>query len=160
MARSDFLPRAAAPEEAGISSRGLLDFIDKAEEKGLELHSLMVLRKGMIACEAAWRPYDPDTPHTLFSLSKSFASCAAGFAVAEGLLRWDSKVAEVLKEELPRAPHPLIRAITLHDLLCMGSGLDPKSNGAQRKQNWVKDILSHGAPPAGQLSTTTAWAPT
>lgn len=143
MTHTDLLPKASYPEDAGISSEGLLRFIDEAEKKGLEFHGVMVLRKGMIACEMAWQPYDLDTPHTLFSLSKSFTSCAAGFAVAEGLLRYDSKVAEVLKDKLPKAPHPLIHQITLHDLLCMGSGLNEKSDGVRAGTDWVADILKY-----------------
>ena len=36
------------PESVGIHSKGILDFIDLAERRGLELHSLMLLRHGKV----------------------------------------------------------------------------------------------------------------
>lgn len=134
---------AERPEALGISSKGLLDLIDAAKKKGLDFHSLTLLRRGQIACRMEWAPYDSATPHTLFSLSKSFASCAAGFAVAEGLLSYDTSVTEILTNKLPKAPHPLLRKVTLHSLLCMGSGLDEKSDSARKGRDWVKTILSY-----------------
>lgn len=144
MAHNHILPLAESPETAGISSQGLLDFLDGLQERGLELHGLIILRQGQVAAQMAWQPYDLLRPHTLFSLSKSFASCAAGFAVAEGLLSYDSPVAQVLKHKLPRQPHPLLGSITLHHLLCMGSGLDPRSDqGARKTRDFAKHILSY-----------------
>ena len=92
------LPRASSPEELGISSQGVLDFIKQAEARGLAFHSLMLLRLGQVACELSWAPYDSRTPHTMFSLTKSFTSAAAGFAVKEGLLRYEDSVADILPD--------------------------------------------------------------
>lgn len=45
------------PERVGISSRGILDFWDRIEGEMLEIHSLMILRRGKCCC-AGWRkPY-------------------------------------------------------------------------------------------------------
>ena len=38
------------PESVGIHSEGILKFIDLAESRGLELHSMMLLRHGKV-CE-------------------------------------------------------------------------------------------------------------
>lgn len=116
------------PEDAGISSKGLLTYLDEVEKSGLEHHSIMIYRHGKLALSMNWKPYCLDMPHMLFSLSKSFCSAAAGFAVAEGLLSWDSKVYEVLSEHAPENPSELQKKITLSHLLMMGSGLDEKSD--------------------------------
>src|SRR4051794_41985548 len=65
---------------------------------GVELHSLMVLRHGHVVAERWWRPYAPQTPHLLYSLSKSFTSTALGFAVAEGLVDLDAPVLSYFPE--------------------------------------------------------------
>jgi hypothetical protein len=114
---------ARYPEELGVSSQGIMDFLDLAEKKGLEFHSLLLLRHGKVACKLEWQPYSAYTPHTLFSLSKSFCSCAAGFAVAEGLLHYTDTVISVLPDKAPREPEQWLRQMTLSDLLCMGGGL-------------------------------------
>lgn len=116
-------PAVSCPEDAGISSKGLLDYLDAVEKSGLEHHAVVVLRHGKLACRMDFAPYDGQTPHQLFSLSKSFTSAAAGFAVQEGLLRWDSRVCDVLPEATPENADGNLKSITLHHLLCMGSGL-------------------------------------
>ena len=40
------------PESVGIHSEGILKFIDLAESRGLELHSMMLLRHGRCAQRA------------------------------------------------------------------------------------------------------------
>ena len=137
------LPFAARPEDAGVSSQGILDFIAAREEAGVETHALWVVRHGQVAARLNYAPYDDETPHMLFSLSKSFCSAAAGFAVAEGLLTWDAKVLDVLPEARPEAPSEWLQAVTLHHLLVMGSGLKPESDGGRAEPGWAKTILAY-----------------
>ncbi len=142
-----------SPEEAGVSSRGIGRFLtewDKVRDK-VQFHSLILLRHGKIVCRMNFAPYDDRTPHMLFSLSKSFTSAAAGFAVAEGKLRWDSSVTEVLPEEIPAGREEELRAVTLENLLCMGSGLDEASDSPSPDPavTWARHVLSHAVkyPP-------------
>jgi CubicO group peptidase (beta-lactamase class C family) len=58
----------------------------------IEPHSMMILRHGQLIAAGWWAPYSPGRKHLLYSLSKSFTSAAAGFAVAEGLLALDDPV--------------------------------------------------------------------
>ena len=138
--------KVQTPEEVGISSRGLLNYLDAvAAAPQVEHHAIMVLRHGKLAAAMNFAPYDNETPHMLFSLSKSFCSAAAGFAVQEGLLQWDSKVVEVLDEYAPENPSEWLKSVTLHHLLCMGSGLKEESDGVAGKgvQEWAKAVLAH-----------------
>lgn len=115
-----------SPEQAGVSSKGLAEFLkaaDQAKDK-VQFHSMILLRHGKEVFRWNWAPYDDQTPHMLYSLSKSFTSAAAGFAVAEGLLRWDSPVTEILPEEVPEENRDALHDVTLEALLCMGSGLE------------------------------------
>lgn len=134
------------PEEVGLSSKGLLTYLEQVEKQGVELHSVKVLRHGKMAMEADFAPYDDHTPHMLYSLSKSFCSAAAGFAVQEGLLGWDSKVLEVLREYAPENPSQWLQSVTLHHLLCMGSGLKEESDGVSGQgevESWARAVLSY-----------------
>ena len=137
------LPYVSRPEDAGISSRGILNYLDAVKEAGLEHHAVWVLRHGQVAAKINFAPYDDHTPHMLFSLSKSFCSAAAGFAVQEGLLQWDTKLIDVLPEKFPENPSEWLRAITLHDLLIMGSGLKPESDNVDG-EDWAKAVLACG----------------
>lgn len=135
------------PEQAGISSKGLSAFLDAAEKAKdkVQFHSMILLRHGKEVCRWSWAPYDDHTPHMLYSLSKSFTSAAAGFAVAEGLLRWDSPVTELLPEEVPEENREALRLVTLEALLCMGSGLEEASDSPSPdpKITWARHVLAH-----------------
>ncbi|MBR4710594.1 MAG: serine hydrolase [Clostridia bacterium] len=137
----------SSPEEAGVSSAGLLRFLGAWEElRGkVQFHSMILLRHGKIVCRMNFAPYDDVTPHVLFSLSKSFTSAAAGFAVSEGRLSWQSSVVDVLPEEIPQGREDELRPVTLEALLCMGSGLDPASDSPSpdREITWARHVLSH-----------------
>ena len=54
------------------------------------MHSLMIIRHGDVVAEGWWSPYAEERVHLLYSLSKSFPSTAAAFAIAEGLLDLDA----------------------------------------------------------------------
>lgn len=137
-------PHAATPEALGISSDALNSYLDAvARTPGQELHGLVVMRHGRIACDLSFRPYDTITPHVLYSLSKSFTSVAAGFAEAEGLFRRSDRVADLLPEKMPKKPSERLLRITVNDLLCMGAGLDPKSDWpGPGVRDWTKNAFS------------------
>ena len=134
-------------EETGVSSRGLLGFLSAWEEVGdrVQFHSLILLHHGKRAFTMSIPPYDMSRPHSMFSLSKSFTSAAAGFAVSEGRLSWDTPVISVLKEDVPEGREEELKGITLEALLCMGSGLAPESDtpSPDPKITWARHVLSH-----------------
>src|SRR5882724_11359462 len=77
------LPRST-PEEQGVASSALLQFIEEADKKIDVMNSIMIVRHGQVITEGWWAPYDSKTRHELYSLSKSFTSTAVGLAIAEG----------------------------------------------------------------------------
>ncbi|GAA1894630.1 serine hydrolase domain-containing protein [Lapillicoccus jejuensis] len=116
------LPRVPSAR-VGVPAAAVLEVLDGWQERGLELHSLMVLRRGAVAVEGWWSPYDAATPHLLYSLSKTFTSCAVGLAVAEGLCRLDERVVDLLPAHVPpEGVDPRVAALTLHDVLSMSTG--------------------------------------
>lgn len=90
MARS--LPRST-PADQKVDPAAILSLVDAlADHPAIEMHSLMVVRHGQVIAEGWWAPYSAGRPHLLYSLSKSFTSTAAAFALAEGLLDLDDTV--------------------------------------------------------------------
>ena len=89
--KSSGLP-SSTPEGQGVSSDGIINFLDAVKESGLEFHSFMFLRHGKVITEGWWNPYRQDLEHTLYSTTKSFTSSAIGFAVSEGRLNVTDKV--------------------------------------------------------------------
>ena len=78
------------PESVGISSKGIMKFLDRMEQNQIELHSFMVIRHGQCAAKGWWKPYDEKFRHPLYSFSKSLTATAIGFAQQEGICAGDS----------------------------------------------------------------------
>ncbi len=114
------LPRAT-PESQGIPSAAVLAVLDRLEREGVELHSLMLLRHGQVLAEGWWSPYHRHGVQLVYSLSKSFTSCAVGFAVDEGLVRLEDRLVDLFPDAAAGAG-PRASELTLHDVLSMSTG--------------------------------------
>src|SRR5262249_4703296 len=112
------LPRSS-PEQQGIASADILAFVEAADKEIDQMNSFMLIRHGNIVAEGWWAPYDRDTPHILFSLSKSFTSTAVGLAIAERKLSLDDQVMKFFPDEAPVEPSTNLRAMRVRDLLRM-----------------------------------------
>ena len=137
------LPRST-PEAEGVSSEGILKFINAVEASNHEMHSLMFLRHGKVIAEGWWNPYNSDLKHTLYSLSKSFTSTAVGFAVSEKLITVNDKVISFFPDELPDTITPFLTELTIKDLLSMSVGQDPDPTYKIRQagSSWEKSFFS------------------
>ena len=136
---------SATPESLGISSQSILDFIQAAEkERPNDLHSFILMRHGQIAAQGWWNPFQPESPHMLFSLSKSFTSTAIGIAQAEGLLSINDKVISFFPDRAPDTPSQNLRAMRIRDLLTMNTGHNEDATGRMTKDtiSWIKGFLS------------------
>src|SRR5829696_10541964 len=115
------LPRST-PETQGVSSRGVLSFVESADKSIDSMNSFILVRHGSVVAEGWWAPYDAQSRHSLFSLSKSFTSTAVGLAIAEGKLSLDDEVLKFFPDDAPEKPSDNLKAMRLRDLLIMSSG--------------------------------------
>jgi CubicO group peptidase (beta-lactamase class C family) len=145
---SDIRFERSNPEAEGIPSSAVLDFLRAVEEHTHPLDAVqgfMLLRHGKVAAEGWWTPYGPQTPHRMFSLSKSFTSTGIGLAVAEGLLTVDDPVLGFFPDEAPAHPSENLKAMRVRHLLSMNTG---HKNDTTRRvfrgedDNWARAFLS------------------
>src|SRR3954451_7704105 len=115
------LPRSS-PEAQGVSSSAVLAFVQAADQKIDSMNSFMLLRHGHVLAEGWWSPYDAESPHSLYSLSKSFTSTAVGIAIGEGKLSLDEEVLKFFPEDAPAEPSKNLKAMRVSDLLRMSTG--------------------------------------
>ena len=134
------LPRSR-PEAQGIASSDLLAFIRAADEQIDTMNSFMLVRHGHVVAEGYWAPYDAQTRHALYSLTKSFTSTAVGMAVAEGRLRVDDLVVPYFPEDAPAEPSQGLKAMRVRDLLTMSTGHHAEAP-LTIAQPWVKSFLA------------------
>ncbi len=139
---SDALARST-PEENGIASRHILEFVEAMADNGHELHSLMVLRHGRVIAEGWPQPYGPRLNHSMYSLSKSFTSAAVGFAVAEGALKVTDPVVGFFPDRAPAKISDRLARLNIGHLLTMSAGMARTATGATVKaRDWVKAFLA------------------
>jgi CubicO group peptidase (beta-lactamase class C family) len=139
-ASSAALPRSS-PEAQGVSSAGLLSFVESADSQVEGLHSFMLVRHGHVVAEGFWSPYDALSRHQLYSLTKSFTSTAVGLAVAEGRLGIDDPVLPLFPDDAPAEASDNLKAMRVRDLLSMSTGhhAEPAFRDSER---WVKAFLA------------------
>jgi len=136
------LPRST-PEAEGVSSKGIIEFLEAAGKSKHELHSMMVLRHGKVIAEGWWAPYRADLKHTMYSCSKSFTATAIGLAVSEGRLTVNDKVISFFPDDLPETVNPYLAELRVRDLLSMSVGQEPDPTPLIRNAgNWARAFLA------------------
>ena len=137
------LPRST-PEAQGVSPAGILSFVEAADKVD-SMNSFMLVRHGHVVAEGWWAPYGAASPHSLYSLSKSFTSTAVGIAIAEGKLSLDDPVLKFFPDEAPARPSNNLMAMRIRDLLRMSTGHQTEPPRPPT-QSWVKSFLAHPVP--------------
>ncbi len=120
---SNFIVKAT-PESCGVSSKDVIKFVEEICQ-GLpnqETHSFMLIRHGKLLFEGYFSPYDEETEHSLFSVSKSFTSTAIGFLVSEGIIKTDDYIYDYFPELITDDINKENLKIKIHDLLSMSFG--------------------------------------
>jgi CubicO group peptidase (beta-lactamase class C family) len=119
--------------------------IEAADKNIDSLHSFMLVRHGRVVAEGWWSPYNAASPHTLYSLTKSFTSTAVGMAVAEGKLSIHDEVLKFFPDAAPADPSRNLKSMRVSDLLRMSAGhnAEVQLNG---KPNAARAFLEHPVP--------------
>lgn len=138
------LPRSS-PEAQGVASPAVLAFAEAADKSIDSLHSVMIVRHGHVVAEGWWAPYAAETPHMLFSLSKSFTATAVGMAVAEGKLSVDDELLKLFPDDAPKSPGAQLKGMRVSDLLRMATGHQTEP-ARKADEAWSKTFLAHPVP--------------
>ncbi|MEI6291381.1 MAG: serine hydrolase, partial [Chloroflexota bacterium] len=115
------LPRST-PEKQGVASTALITFLQEINKDIRHLHSFMFLRHGSVISEGWWNPWQTDTRHMLFSLSKSFTSTAVGIAISEGRFQLTDRLVDLFPDKLPGKVSQNLADMQVKHLLSMSTG--------------------------------------
>ncbi len=143
------LPRAAGPEEKGISSLYVIDMLDEFDKRGIELHSVIIAVEGQVVFEGHYNPYKPEIPYIIHSLTKLFTNIAAGMAYTEGKLKLTDTVADYFPDKLPKDACDNLKAMTAKDLITMRSGHGREISGNEwrpLKTSWIDAFMKEPVP--------------
>ena len=140
---SDYFPRAT-PESRGLRSAHLSAMLSELEHSNrTNVHSLTVLVDGAVVCEASAPGYDRRVPHQSHSLCKSIVGLAIGMLADERMLDLDTPAFRFFPATaLPSRLSGKTKAITVHHLLTMSSGVSFAETGAVTSEDWVRSFFS------------------
>lgn len=138
----------ATPESLGFSSKAILGFLKDLKDRGLENHSFMIIRHGKVGAEGWFAPYNADTPHALYSFSKSFSSMAIGFAIDEEVivpktgepLGYETKIMDIFPDK-KKEFNKYDEILTVRQLLRMRSGKKMNLLTDKSKVDWIEDFM-------------------
>lgn len=142
----------ALPEETGIPSSRIINFTDRLTEKGIPMHSFLLLHHDKLITEAYYDPCQANTLHRMFSISKSITSIAIGLLEAEGKLSLTDKIVTHFPDKVPADVHPYIAEMTIRDMLMMRTCHASTTYRLDMTSDWVESFFTTPPThPAGRI---------
>jgi CubicO group peptidase (beta-lactamase class C family) len=134
--------RVAAPEEQGMDAALLQEMLDAINEQNLSVDSVVVVHNGYIVTERCYSPYKKDTPHEVYSITKSVVSALIGIAIQEGYINSvEEPVLDLFPGRTFENDDARKRSMTLEHLLTMSSGLEWDWDEMVSSRDWVQYVL-------------------
>ncbi|MBQ8162884.1 MAG: serine hydrolase [Clostridia bacterium] len=107
------------PEEAGVSSNYVNEFISALERRRIHMHSVLFMKGDKLFGEYYWKPFDKDFLHRMYSETKSYVSVAIGLLLDEGKLSLDDKIADHFPEKIDTPLPRSLKEQTVREMLTM-----------------------------------------
>ena len=107
------------PEEAGVSSARVAQYLSMLRRRNSQMHSVLMLKGDKLFCEYYWAPFNKDFCHRMYSVTKSFTSVAIGLLEEEGKLSLDDRIMDHFPEKLDGEINEWLKKQTIRDMLTM-----------------------------------------
>lgn len=141
--------KSSTPEEHGIDSSKLAEGLQAIREREIDIHSLLIIRNGMVVVDASFYPYDGKTVHDLASVTKSITTTLIGIAADQGKLDLDQPMVSFFPEYTIANLDDRKKSITVRHLASMSSGLESMGlegdegtlRNMQESEDWVQFAL-------------------
>ena len=113
----------SAPENLGISSSEVLRFLSVLDEYKMHTHSVLMARGDRVFAESYYTPFNKNTLHRMYSVSKSFVAVAIGMAITEKLISLDDAIIKYFPEFQNENIDEYYEKCTVKDMLMMRSNI-------------------------------------
>ena len=131
--------------QCGLSPSSVLRALDALECSGIGMHSLLLSKNGRLLFEAYWKPWEKDSLHRVYSITKSVTALAVGCLEKDGLLSLSDRVADYFPEYVSSAASPHLRSVTVRDALmmrtCHRSATYKKGRDGRFVPSWRSDWI-------------------
>ena len=109
------------PEEAGISSRRVKEFMAALRRRGTRMHSVLMMKGDKLFAEYYWAPFDKDFCHRMYSETKSYVGVAIGLLEEEGKLDINDPIIKYFPEKLDTPLPEWLGEQTIKNMLTMST---------------------------------------
>ena len=140
------------PEKVGLPSEAVLRFMKRLDSYQVPVHSVIISRYNKICTEAYYSPYENNTLHRMFSITKSFTSIAIGLLAEEGQISLDDPIVNYFQDKIPNNLHPWIASMTIRDMLRMETCHRQTTYKINPERDWVGSFFdTEPTHPPGSL---------
>lgn len=144
------------PEEEGLSSKHILEFIKRLEDRKVNLHSFMIVRNGNIITEGYYKPFEKEFKHRLYSSSKTIVSLAIGKLVGENRIKVTDRLADLMPDLVIKEQDEWMSEVTVEDALKMSVPMLTDTYFVRDYKEWAWTFFNHptrsvGLKPAGTV---------
>lgn len=131
------------PDEVGIKEEWLMRFLDRLEQQLLPMHSALIARGGKVCMETYYHPYNKESLHRMFSVTKSMVAMAIGLLIEEGKLSLTDKIVDYFPDKQPKeGPFPYTAQLTIKDMLEMRTCHHKTTYKAAGVTDWVGSFFT------------------
>ena len=102
------------PSECNIDYHNLINYAKRLENQDIPMHSLIIMRGNNICMESYYKPYDNNSLHRMFSMTKSLVSLGIGCLYGEHKLSLDDHIVDYFKD---KRMYDIIWVSTLNDIV-------------------------------------------
>jgi CubicO group peptidase (beta-lactamase class C family) len=141
--------QSSTPEQQGFDSAKIAEGLRGIRENNIDIHSLLVIRNGLVVVDASFYPYDGGTVHEVASVTKSFMTTLIAIAADQGKLQLDQPMVSFFPDRTIANRDVRKERITVRHLAGMSSGLDSLGleqdegtlTGMRASEDWVQFAL-------------------
>ena len=133
----------STPEEQGIPSAAVMDFLKTVKERDLGVDSFQIVRNGRLCVSVIAKPYHENSFHRIYSAAKGIVATAILFCVQEGRFSLDSPVVPLLPAKwIPEDLDERWNRLTVYHLLTMTTGHDRDTMFEMWKRDcWIRTFF-------------------
>jgi len=140
----------STPDGEGMDIELIEEVVPKISKDYEGIDGIVVVRHGKLILDEYFNGYDSETPHKIFSVTKSIVGAVVGIAIEQGYLKSEEDSIKNYMKNYLTDKNPSLKNLTVKHILTMTTGLDWVELGDKNSQglkvpftnDWIEFVLS------------------
>jgi CubicO group peptidase (beta-lactamase class C family) len=129
-------------EDFGIPEEAVVQLEKWITDHKIHIHGYMLLGGKNILAEKYFAPFNKDSLHRIYSITKSYVALATGLLIKNGLVKIDDKICGYFPEKLPQeGAYPWCEEMTIRDMLQMRTCFATTTYKAYEGCDWTESFF-------------------